>query len=93
MSHLKSKLEFMVTQLSDVEMQALINIINEYSSACVKHPNWPKDKIHQAAIIAEEAGELIRASLKYEYENDVDSELEVEAIQTGAMALRFLVNL
>ena len=69
----------------------LMLIAAECDKACLKHPQWPSDPIHAAAIIAEESGELIRAALQNSYENGHEVEMTKEAIQTGAMALRFLI--
>lgn len=68
-------------------------ILNELQRAINKFPEWPDDVIHAAAIVNEEAGELIRAALQYEYEGGDYEEMRKEAIQVGAMALRFLMNL
>ena len=64
----------------------------ELRSAKKKHPNWPKDQIHRAAIVNEEAGELLRASIQHTYEKAPFYCMHEEAIQTGAMALRFLLE-
>lgn len=55
-------------------------------------PDWPTDPIHAAGIVAEEAGELVRAAQRVTYEGKPMSELLEEAIQTGAMAARFIEN-
>ncbi len=89
----EQRLRFMISRLSEREQDCLINILDELDQAKGKHPKWPKDNIHAAAIVAEESGELIRASLIAQYENGYILNLETEAIQTGAMALRFLSNL
>jgi hypothetical protein len=43
-------------------------IAQELAKAEAKHPNWPTNLIKQAAIVSEEAGELIRATLLHEDE-------------------------
>lgn len=68
-------------------------IISEVFRAEAKHPNWPDDPIHQAAIVNEEAGELIRAALQYQYEGGSREEIRKEAIQTAATCIRLLKNL
>lgn len=74
-------------------------IIAELKAAEKKHPGWPDDKIHAAAIMAEEAGEAVKASIDYEYAmtEDLESvalkEFIKETAQTGAMAMRILMNL
>lgn len=75
------------------EMACLNAIAREYKRACKKHPDWPTDIIHQAAIVNEESGELIRAALQQGYESGNWEATENEAKQTGAMALRFMVNM
>jgi hypothetical protein len=72
---------------------AITLILDELERATKKHPEWPKDTIHQAAIVEEEAGELIRASLNNMYEHGSCTEMQSEAVQVGAMAIRFLINL
>lgn len=50
-------------------MQSIIEQIQaEVNRAKTKHPNWPSDNIHGAAIVCEESGELIRAALQHKYE-------------------------
>ena len=75
------------------EQQAIELILNELKRAEAKFPDWPDDIIHAAAIVAEEAGELTRASLNVDYSGENPNELQLEAIQVGAMAIRFLKNL
>ena len=70
----------------------LMQIARECDLACLKHPEWPRHKVIAAAIVAEESGELIRAALQAQFENAPEAEMTKEAIQTGAMALRFLLN-
>jgi hypothetical protein len=92
-------------------------VTDEIKRAEKKHPGWPTDRLRQAAIIAEEGGEVLRAALniiefeehlvrgrampnadKYsitlDYNNleHMEQELIKEVVQTGAMALRFLLN-
>jgi len=38
-------------------------ILNEVMAAEQKHPTWPEDELRQAAVVAEEAGELLQAQL------------------------------
>jgi len=72
---------------------AIHEIIMELERAEKKHPAWPKDVVHAAAIVNEEAGELIRAALQYQYEDGESKELVKEAIHTAATCIRFLKNL
>lgn len=65
----------------------------ELRRAIVKFPKWQDDKVHQAAIVAEECGELVRDALQYAYEGGTLQQIRTEAIQTAAMAVRLLINL
>jgi NTP pyrophosphatase (non-canonical NTP hydrolase) len=68
-------------------------ITEEVIRAEKKHPEWPIDSIHQAAIVCEESGELIRAALQFQYEGGNKEEIRKEAIQTAATCIRLLKNL
>jgi len=73
-------------------------IFEELKRAELKFPSWPDDVVHQSAIIAEESGELTQSCLDYHYkesekENYGTSRMKEEAVQVGAMAIRFLLNL
>lgn len=77
--------------------EAVEMILAELERAEKLHPVWPTDIIHAGAVVAEEAGELLQACNNYASnthpENDNLAEMGIEAIQTGAMAIRFLINL
>ena len=75
----------------DVKVE-IVKIYQEYERACEMHKEWPMDFIHAAAIVAEESGELIQASLQNHYDGHSFENMKTEAVQTGAMALRFMVN-
>ena len=69
-------------------------IFAELKKAEDKFPGWPDDPVHGAAILAEEAGELVKASLDFYYGRYDEIDLmEKEAAQVGAMAIRFLCGL
>ncbi len=78
--------------LSNDELRALKKVSEELIRAREMHPSWPEDSIHQAAIVQEEAGELIRAALQHEFDDADKQPMRTEAIQTAAMALRFLLK-
>jgi hypothetical protein len=78
--------------LSIDDLQTLKKITEELLRARELHPSWPEDSIHQAAIVQEEAGELIRAALQHEFDDAAEQYMDTEAIQTAAMALRFLLK-
>jgi NTP pyrophosphatase (non-canonical NTP hydrolase) len=65
----------------------------ELARAEEKWPEWPEDPVHAAAVVVEEAGELMRASLRYTYEDKHMVEMVDEAVQVGAMAVRFINNI
>ena len=69
-------------------------VIKELISARLNFPNWPNDPLHAAAILHEEAGELMKAVLEHTYEPYKSSREDVrkEAIQTAAMCFRFLAS-
>lgn len=58
-----------------------------------KFPLWPDDVIHGAAIVSEEAGEMIQAAINHHYIHASPVTLRREVIQTAAMAIRFLIAL
>ncbi len=68
-------------------------IMTELKAAQKKHPGWPDDVIHQAAIMGEEAGESIQAAIDVYYAQGSLEKLKKEVAQTGAMAIRILMNL
>ena len=57
-----------------------------------KFPQWPTDPVHAAAIVSEEAGELVRAVNEacYEPHKGGFGAAITEAIQLGAVVRRFL---
>lgn len=68
-------------------------ILNELELAIQKFPEWPEDKIHGAAILAEETGESVQAALNFVYLNGSLDDLKKELAQAGAMAIRNLIHL
>lgn len=77
------------------EQAAVNSIMNELRDAETDHPTWPEECIHAASIVVEEAGELLRDCATFEENGDMRliENMRIEAVQTGAMALRFLTNL
>ena len=68
-------------------------IIQELEKAKAKWPAWPTDPIHAASVLSEEAGELVQACNDFCYSGGSAEQMEIEARQVGAMALRFLENI
>lgn len=64
----------------------------ELVKAQKKHPYWPTDPLHALAILGEEYGELNKAILQATFDDASRVEVYKEAIQTVAMAVRFLVG-
>lgn len=81
--------------------EIIARILLELAEAEKKHPSWPTDAIHAAAILAEEVGELVQSANDFHYfgeshrplEPSMKWRMEREAIQCGAMAIRFLLHL
>ena len=77
-----------------MELQkAMILINDELKKAVCKFPTFPTDPLHASAVVSEESGELVKASLHYVYEDGDLSQMEIEAIQTAVTAIRFLMHL
>ena len=75
--------------------QVIDLVVDEVEKATEKFPTWPTDPIHAFAVLGEEHGELNKAILQAVYEPDKSTPKNVkdEAIQTAAMAIRFLMSL
>ena len=72
---------------------ALAQIFSEVERAEKLHPDWPTSSIHQAAIVTEEAGELLQASLNHNEHKGSKKAMITEAIHTAASVIRFLKNI
>jgi NTP pyrophosphatase (non-canonical NTP hydrolase) len=68
-------------------------ILQELRSAKAKWPGWPVDPIHAASVLSEEAGELVQAANDFCYSGGSVEQMELEARQVAAMAVRFLEGL
>ena len=68
---------------------------SELERAIAKFPTWPTDPLHALAVLGEEFGELTKDVLQMTYEPGKTNAENVrkEAIQTAAMALRFVASL
>lgn len=83
-----------LTSVKAEQLQEILEaVVKELGEAMAKHPLWPVNVVHGAAIVGEQAGELVRAALHEAYGLDNGPALRQEAIQTAAMAIRFLLNL
>lgn len=70
-------------------------ILDELRRAVAKFPTWPTDPLHALAVLGEEFGETTKAVLQavYEPHKSTPADVRAEAIQTAAMAIRFLISL
>lgn len=75
--------------------EVLALILEELDCAENAHPKWPDDLVHAAAVVTEEAGELLKEAnnVQFGHKGSTMDEVKNEAIQTGAMAIRFLLNM
>lgn len=78
--------------MSDAALEA---VKDELRRATKKFPTWPTDPLHALAVLGEEFGELTKAVVQntYEPEKSTLDDVTEEAIQTAAMALRFVASL
>ena len=75
------------------EIILIADILAELERAEYIHPKWPTDPVHAAAILAEEAGEVVKAVNDVAMDHKRGSDYKTEAIQCAAMCIRFLKNL
>lgn len=70
-------------------------VMAEMERATRKFPTWPTDPLHASGVVQEEAGELAKAVLQavYEPHKSTPDDVASEAIQTAAMAIRFLCSM
>jgi len=84
-----------VESMPDNEVEAIAAIIDELHRARGLYPEWPTDAVHAAAVMAEEAGETVKAALDFHYKGEQPlhkQHMKDEATQTGAMAIRVLLG-
>ena len=74
------------------EEQIIQIMLKGVQEAEAKHPEWPDDIIHCAAIVAEESGELVQACLEHVYEGKEAVLIQNEAVHTLVTAFRLLKN-
>jgi hypothetical protein len=74
------------------EAEAVAEVLKRLGEARQLHPTWPKDIIHQTAIMVEEAGESIQAAINAVYHDGSRHDLNWEVMQTAAMCLRILTE-
>lgn len=76
-------------------MSIIEEVLEELNRATKKFPTWPTNPFHALAILGEEYGELDKALVQYTYEPEKSTfeDVRSEAVQTAAMALRFLMSI
>ena len=89
----KDKAQMLKDKVVISKEEAVKLILSELERAEAQHSKWPTDPIHRAAILAEEAGEAVQASIDLTYCNGSIEDFKKELIQTGAMAIRNLINM
>ncbi|HEX4918029.1 MAG TPA: hypothetical protein VFV43_09055, partial [Limnobacter sp.] len=75
--------------------ELMASVLAEVAKATAKFPTWPTDPLHAVAVLGEEFGELTKAVLQHTYEphKSTAEDVRTEAVQTAAMAIRFLMSL
>ena len=77
-----------------MEYRKVLDLIaEELGRAETIFPGFPEDPVHAATVLGEEAGEVLKAALKWTYQSGSRYDMEKEAVQAGAMAVRFLLNI
>ncbi len=83
-----------IRSITREEWQIFSNLIwEELQRAQKKFPMWPKDYIHGAAVVGEEAGEILKAALQLIYEGGSVPDVIKETTHTAAMCLRYWITL
>lgn len=83
------------THMPDSLAEAVADVAHEVARATVLFPTWPTDPMHAVGVLGEEFGELTKAVVQaiYEPHKSGPDQVRTEAVQTAAMALRFLQSL
>jgi len=81
---------FLSAQPQPEQGMVMAQIKAEIERAREIHPDWPSDVLHAAAIVSEESGELMRAAVQHRGEGGTLEACDEEAIQTAAVAIRFV---
>lgn len=82
----------LLDMLSLDEIIAVGLVLNELIAAKRAWPEWPKDLVYGAAVVAEEAGELVQATLNSHFKGADPMLSKAEAEQTAVTAIRFISN-
>lgn len=68
----------------------IVSVLSEMNRAQRKHPHWPTDNVKRAAIVLEEAGEVIREANQLDEGKGSLTDLRNELIQCAGTCLRML---
>lgn len=73
----------------------MVEVSDEIDRAMFKFPLFPTDPLHALAVLGGKYGELNKAVLQGVYQPDkvTPEQIREEAIQTAAMAVRFIASL
>lgn len=78
-------------KISDPDIQLFFKqTIHEMNKAAKKHPYWPESPVERAAIVAEEAGEVIREANHIREGIGNTDALYMELIHTAGVCFRML---
>lgn len=89
----RKRREHMEQGYSDEQrVKAIASIFDALKHAEAKRPVWNDDPVVAAAVLAEEAGEVVKAALDYRFHGGPLEDLEKECAQVGAMALRVMFH-
>lgn len=67
-------------------------ILRELDDQCISHPEYPLDRIYQAATISKEAGQVIQAAFAMKF-TPKGTDLEKQINRTAAACVRMLIHL
>jgi hypothetical protein len=94
MNKLSETLVHELQKLDEYEQAALVLILKAHEHAKQKHPEFSKgDLMYGSAIVNEEAGELVRATINHLHFDGDPMEMTKEAAQTGATTIRMIALL
>ena len=72
--------------------EAIDVVFDALQQAERKHPGFPKDPVHAAGVVGEEAGSLMKAALDWTYLRGQKEHMITEASHVAAVAIRFLLD-
>ncbi len=73
--------------------KVIASVFAEIERAETLHPVWPRDVVKACSLLAEEAGEAVRAANTFDETRTGKKDIVTEAIHTAATAIRLLKNI